>query len=66
MRDSNAERIDKGAIAPEIAATEPSSAESQALLANESDESQTMSYSSDASDGVALSRGATTPEAKEV
>lgn len=57
MPNSNTDRVNEAAIVPETAATKPESAEAKALLANESDEAQTMS-SDDANSGapeVALS-----------
>ncbi len=65
MPDYNADRIDKAAIAPEIASTAPRSAEAEALLADESDEAQTMSSDADANSGppeVALSNETTEVE----
>ena len=58
MPDSNADRVNKAAIAPEVASTAPRSAEAEALLADESDEAQTMTSDSDTNSGppeVALS-----------
>ena len=43
MPDSNADRVNEAAIMPETASTAPRSAEAEALLTDESDETQTMS-----------------------
>lgn len=51
MPDPNTDRVDKDAIAPEVATTAPRSTKAEALLANESDEAKTMASDTDASDG---------------
>ncbi len=49
MAKQNPETVPADAIAPEVAAASPKSAEAEALLANESDEAQTTTLSSGSS-----------------
>lgn len=51
MPKQNLENVSEAAIAPEVAAASPKSAEAEALLADESDEAQTTTLSSGSSDG---------------